>query len=379
MNSSHNPRSRRSSIERQGELFRHQNAIAQTSNETEWGHTSQSTSKTKIYPTSSNNSSNPSQKLRDNSIVSYHQTGYKNSIPQSEIFPARFENISEGTAISPEVSSSKNSQPINGNLTVQVTCNCDSKIIKFGRKFARKIQEIRKVPETTKDQISDHDKLLSHAKVLEMLPELSNLTKIYLSDMNLTDLPIEFQELTQVEFLALDLNKLRIIPEAVCRLPRLTTLYLHNNKISDISRNVEEMRSLKFLGLQFNRIKKLPPHLFRISNLRYLNLSDNLIDEIPNTVSNLVNLKGLWLGNNEIESLPLCIYNLKKLQILHVEGNKIQHVPKFLYEMNLSELVVREEPVDRVEAIKRSRDSRRKSRFGERGSVKTKRDTSLKR
>lgn len=189
-----------------------------------------------------------------------------------------------------------------------------------------------------------------------MLPQFRNLTKIYLSDMNLTDLPIEFQQLEKIEFLALNKNKFRIIPEAVTRLPRLTTLYLHNNKISDICRNVENMKSLKFLGLQFNRIKKLPPHLFRIQNLKYLNLSNNLIDELPNSVSNVGHsLKGLWLSNNDIETLPLCIHNLKRLVILHVDGNRIRHVPRFVYEMNLNDFVATGDSLDKEEAARRAK------------------------
>jgi len=298
-----------------------------------------SNQKTPVYPSSSNNSSQNTRQIQDSSVT---------IAPESQTHSAP--NSTNQASTDP------NLPPTNGNVTVQVTCTCDSKIIKFGRRLAKKIHEIRKTPENSKDEISDHDKLLSHTKILEMIPQFMNLTKIYLSDMNLTDLPIEFQQLEKIEFLALNKNKFRIIPEAVTRLPRLHTLYLHNNKISDICRNVENMKSLKFLGLQFNRIKKLPPHLFRIQNLKYLNLSNNLIDELPNSVSNVGHsLKGLWLSNNDIETLPLCVHNLKKLVILHVDGNRIRHVPRFVYEMNLNDFVVTGDSLDKEEAVRRAK------------------------
>ena len=159
------------------------------------------TRKTPIHPSSSNNSSqhHNSRQVQDSSIT---------IAPESQ---------TSSTPITTEEGENNLNPPANGNVTVQVTCTCDSKIIKFGRKLAKKIHEIRKTPENSKDQISDHDKLWSHNKILEMLPQFRNLTKIYLSDMNLTDLPIEFQQLEKIEFLALNKNKFRIIPEAVTR------------------------------------------------------------------------------------------------------------------------------------------------------------------
>lgn len=182
-------------------------------------------------------------------------------------------------------------------------------------------------------------------RIQKRMPEFEGLSRVYLSQMNLTALPDAFANLTSLTTLALDQNKFRTIPRPVTKLKNLVVCYLNDNKIEDIPASVRHMSKLRYFWLQNNKIHTLPLYLLTLPELRYLHVENNRVRGIPNEIDLAVQLKGLWLSNNFIEKVPESILNCHGLETLHIDRNNIPSVPGALSQMpNLKDLVLSTKP-----------------------------------
>jgi Leucine-rich repeat (LRR) protein len=92
---------------------------------------------------------------------------------------------------------------------------------------------------------------------IEHIPiNLSNLTRLYMSNNNLTDL-IGIQTLG-------DKTKTD------------NYYYFDNNHIQSIPSEIQNVKNLHTLDLSFNQLNSIPLHIFYISSLRYLRMENNL-------------------------------------------------------------------------------------------------------
>jgi hypothetical protein len=155
-----------------------------------------------------------------------------------------------------------------------------------------------------------------------------NISKLDLSNLNLTEFPVEVLSLKNLRKLNLSNNKISVIPSTIenlknlelidlsnneiknfyakiCSLKRLKVLNLNNNKIRTIPKQISDLKSLENLQLSSNRIETMPESFSQLDNLQKLNLSKNPLSEFPIQLLKVSNLKYLWLNNLKLNTFPL--------------------------------------------------------------------------
>ncbi len=171
--------------------------------------------------------------------------------------------------------------------------------------------------------------------------ELSKLTRLDLSDRNLSNLKI-LSTLTQLQTLYLRENQIQDLTP-ISTLVNLKTLYLDDNQIQDLT-PISTLRSLNTLYANNNKIDSLKP-LGNLPHLTELYLRQNQIQNLQ-PLQSLSQLESLHLGNNRITK-PESLADLTTLIQLSLNGNKLTKVESLNSLINLTRLDLRENPIQR--------------------------------
>ena len=139
------------------------------------------------------------------------------------------------------------------------------------------------------------DKLKKEFKYKESIYELYRETKLNLSYKELTILPPEIGNLSQLRELSLSNNKIEILPPEIGNLSQLQKLWLNYNQIKLLPSEIGNLSQLQMLSLDNNQITIVPPEIGNLSQLQILSLDHNQITIVPPEIGNLSNLQELWL------------------------------------------------------------------------------------
>ena len=162
-----------------------------------------------------------------------------------------------------------------------------------------------------------------------------------LSSKQITSIPTEIGQLSNLESLTLNSNQLTSIPLGITQLSNLEYLSLENNAIHTIPLEIKELTHLEHLNLGFNNITTIPIEIEQLSNLKDLILSVNAIQTIPIEIGQLSNLTHLSLGGNAIQTIPIEIWQLNNLIELHLNNNSISSIPPEIGQLShLNELSI---------------------------------------
>ena len=189
------------------------------------------------------------------------------------------------------------------------------------------IYEILK--QTLSSQNSELDLLSSkiNNEVLEIILPLiklnQNLKKLDLSNNQLTALPAEFGNLTQLTFLGLRFNQLTTIPTEIGNLTQLTFLDLSSNQLTIIPGTIGNLTQLTFLDLSSNQLTTILDTISNLIQLTFLDLNSNQLTTIPDTIGNLTQLTSLNLSSNQLTTIPIEIGNLTQLTSLSISSNQL--------------------------------------------------------
>ena len=140
----------------------------------------------------------------------------------------------------------------------------------------------------------------------------------------------------KVTELSLNNNQLSSLPPEISQLSNLTTLSLENNQLSSLPPEFSQLSNLTTLYLHNNQLSSLPPEFSQLSNLTTLSLSNNQLSSLPPEISQLSNLTTLYLHNNpQLTSPPPEIVEQGTQAILtylreRLEGSQRQWVSKLL-------------------------------------------------
>jgi hypothetical protein len=169
----------------------------------------------------------------------------------------------------------------------------------------------------------------------------SKLKGLSLTNRGFADFPVELLELTFMEFLDLERNKIRTLPEDIYKLKNLTELYLIENQLESVPKKFAQLQKLRVLSLGFNRFQTFPTELFALRKLETLDLSGNTISEIPAQISSMSSLTTLVIHSNRLTTIPSAIFSLRNLKKLVIEGNPIPQaeVEKFKSQLKKVEVV----------------------------------------
>jgi hypothetical protein len=127
-----------------------------------------------------------------------------------------------------------------------------------------------------------------------------------LSGHELTSLPPEITQLTNLQTLRLSVNRLTSLPPEITQLTNLQTLDLSINQLTSLPPEITQLTNLQTLDLSINHLASLPPEITQLANLQSLNLNFNQLTTLPPKLAPLLE-NGLNLdldGNRFQEPLP---------------------------------------------------------------------------
>ena len=103
-------------------------------------------------------------------------------------------------------------------------------------------------------------------------------------------------------------------------------LYLFDNQLTQLPSEIGQVTQLDELSLNENQLTQLPGEIGNLAQLTYLDLSNNQLTQLPGEIGNLTQLTHLDLYSNELTQLPGEIGNLAQLSYLNLKGNPIENI-----------------------------------------------------
>lgn len=174
-----------------------------------------------------------------------------------------------------------------------------------------------------------------------------NLTELEISNANLTTIPDEITQLSQLKVLRLDSNPITYIPDSIAQLSNLELLNLHATTIDSLPQWMPQLANLKELNIDSTYVTVLPETVFQIPNLEtliasscqishfapapshslsQLYLSDNPLKELPENINLLSALTEISLTNTKIKRLPEALFNCTAIQNLYLSNTAISAI-----------------------------------------------------
>ncbi len=185
--------------------------------------------------------------------------------------------------------------------------------------------------------------MLDGNQLTELPPEIGQLTELrtlWLDGNQLTRLPPEIARLSHLQVAMLSENQLAELPPEIGRLTRLEELRLDGNQLTELPSEIGRLSGLRTLRLDGNQLTRLPPEIGQLTGLRTLRLDGNQLTELPPEIGQLTNLEELSLDGNQLTELPPEIGQLTKLERLALVGNQLTELPQQLADFLTEGLVL---------------------------------------
>ncbi len=161
----------------------------------------------------------------------------------------------------------------------------------------------------------------------KMMEDLSKRTPghhpTFLGEGGLRTLPDSFGNLTQLESLTLDGNRLTEIPSGIFKLKNLVSLDLFSNLITHISPEIGHLTSLRYLKLTRNNFHELPDEIGHLKNLQRLRLDYLDLWALPKGIGGLSSLQMLEVCHGRLGDIPAEIQHLKNLKWIYLINTEI--------------------------------------------------------
>ncbi|KAI6241750.1 hypothetical protein M3Y99_00338000 [Aphelenchoides fujianensis] len=147
---------------------------------------------------------------------------------------------------------------------------------------------------------------------------MKNLRVLRLRNTNRTgnNLPLSFEDMSNISELDLSGNDLSVVPEAVFTLKKLRKLDLSRNKAGE--------------STDLNLLSTIDIPDGAWTELETLNVAENLLEAFPNGITQCVKLQRFYANFNRIvfEGMPASIGKLMQLQVLYLSHNQLKLVPE---------------------------------------------------
>ena len=189
----------------------------------------------------------------------------------------------------------------------------------------------------------------SNKAIQESMDKLGNLTNLeYLRlDLDkLREVPASIFSLHNLKYLDISCSEnIKEIPPEIKNLKNLEILYLLCcDNLSKLPKEIGELINLKELNVSSENIKEIPPEIKKLNNLERLDMSYcRNLSKLPKEIGELINLKELNVSSENIKEIPPEIKKLKNLEVLDLHYCKnLSKLPKEIGELtNLKELDLR--------------------------------------
>nr|MDZ8046469.1 COR domain-containing protein [Nostoc sp. DedQUE02] len=178
---------------------------------------------------------------------------------------------------------------------------------------------------------------LSSNQLSSLPPEicqLTNLTELSLANNQLSSLPPEFKQLSNLTWLSLSYNQLSSLPPEICQLTNLTELSLAKNQLSSLPTEMCQVAKMTCLSNPNNQLRKLPTAFTQLFNLTELFIHNNQLSSLPSEICQLSNLKLLFIHNNQLSNLPPEFTQLFNLTELSLHNNQLSSLPSEICQLS---------------------------------------------
>ncbi|MBX2966911.1 MAG: hypothetical protein KF845_12265 [Cyclobacteriaceae bacterium] len=193
---------------------------------------------------------------------------------------------------------------------------------------------------TAKSKSNNVSDSLNMANLTRALKDSVKIESFIVTQYLHDSLPNGVYQLRNLKELYVSRTYLKQIPPQVCNLSKLESLDLDFNKLISIE-NIVCLEKLKSLSLVGNRLSHLPADLSLLSRLWFLDISNNqfkdgLHSKLPPSIEEL------RIANSELNHFPLEILELKKLKRLNLSDNpNLKSIPIEINSLvNLTELII---------------------------------------
>ena len=104
--------------------------------------------------------------------------------------------------------------------------------------------------------------------------------------------------------LKLDANQLTALPPEIGQLSQLKRLYLFNNLLTALPAEIGQLSQLQLLYLNANQLTALPAEVGQLGHLHLLNIDSNRLTALPPEIEQLTRLERLYPHGNEALGIP---------------------------------------------------------------------------
>ncbi|KVH88019.1 Leucine-rich repeat-containing protein [Cynara cardunculus var. scolymus] len=198
------------------------------------------------------------------------------------------------------------------------------------------------IPESLTARLLNVGVLDVHSNQLKTLPNsigcLSKLKTLNISGNHLQSLPKTIENCRALEDLNANFNQLTRLPDTIgFELINLKKLAVNSNKLTILPSSTSHLTNLRHLDARLNHLHSLPEDLENLINLEILNISQNFqyLAALPYSLGVLISLVELDVSYNKISALPHSMGCLKRLRKLNVEGNPLVSPPPEVVELGL--------------------------------------------
>ena len=171
----------------------------------------------------------------------------------------------------------------------------------------------------------DGDKLTFN--YLKAIYESLSCGVLNIQGLGLKSVPLAVVQFFSLESIALDHNRIVVLPPEFSLLTNLKWLSLSHNQITRLSSSIGLLPALQTINLEQNEMEEFEDALFGLKTLLILNVSRNRIANIPIQIRLLAKLITLWLSYNLLSELPSSIAELTSLTDLRFDNTNIRRIP----------------------------------------------------
>lgn len=177
----------------------------------------------------------------------------------------------------------------------------------------------------------------------DLTPLIENLTKLEvleLQENKITSLPGNIEHLGRLRNLDLSNNRLTNVPFRKLKECPLSELNLSHNAIKGtlIEAGVGELKSLQIFDIKCNRISALSEDSLSMPVLKNLLASNNELSSLP-AMNEWTELLTLIVEHNRLEELPKGLTSLPRLRVLDLTSNDISSLDPTLGTMESLEIL----------------------------------------
>lgn len=171
-------------------------------------------------------------------------------------------------------------------------------------------------------------KMIMNLHTLEQLKagKLAGVTRLALAE-NLTEFPREILSLADsLQILDLSNNQLSSLPVELAQLTQLKIIFASNNQFETLPPVLGDCENLEMVGFKANKIQRVPAASLP-QKLRWLILTDNQIESLPDELGHRPRLQKLALAGNQLNSLPQSMKLLSNLELVRISANNLTQCP----------------------------------------------------